>query len=844
MPTRTLPLLASALGAAVFTRPAHAELDLGLLKARAPEASLSQFRALRRDRVPLLVRVPTTEASQAEATGLVRVNTDLYTTYRTPEALTRLMTRFPGWRWLWTPPRRLFLDRVATNVHADAAVASFGRTGRGVVVGIVDTGADLTHPDFRQANGDTRVAYYLDLSQSKPLGLNPELEQKYGCTSQDEQGEYVAPCAVLAANDINALLRTNDTRRLPVDAIGHGTHVASLAAGNGQSTSPAKYVGIAPEADLVIVNASRANQGDLQDGDIILGTRFVFDVADRLLHEPAVVNLSLGGDAGAHDGTSNLEQELGTLVGPNQPGHALIVAAGNSADLASSNPRYPTPLGIHTSVQVLPDGSKTNLPVVIDASYDASSDSQVLVWLQSREGDDLAIGVDIGSSECIAPLRRNRFVESKRCGSASVTLVNGIVDEEIVSVGGGSRERPPMLMLAEGRFAEPLTLTLTFKGSGTVFAWVQGTGGLISGQCEHGVCVPAASRERTVSIPASSSDLIAVGATYNRTGWLDIDGTDITLEKLGARSAIFPGDVTGFSGGGPFQRDAVKPDILAPGGLVAGALSKDVDPRNGNTPKGSMFDGTGLCPDESPNCLLVDDWHGVSIGTSMAAPMVAGAAALLLEGDPQLTQQDVLLYLQAGAQKIPGRVQTTAQSSVGLLDVEGALKAQANQTLTEGVVNRTTSWLTVSTALVHPDENWPTRGGIHLRDGKRQAITLDASRVRVNVSPGRLVSPVELQGYGYYTFDFVAEHGSGRQKLVLDVLVDNRQFIREELTIGVDVPSARGEVVAGRGCSVAPVRAPSHADFWGWCFTLGLIGFATARRRNEPGRARGRTAAR
>jgi subtilisin family serine protease len=838
IPFRPVLILAIGLCTVTLAQRADAQLDLGLIKARAAEASLSQFRAPRRARVPLLVRVPVADSVRASDEGLVRLNTELYTTQRTPGALNELLARHQSWHWFWTPPRRLFLDRAATNVHADTARMDFGRTGRGVVIGIVDTGADVSHPDLRQADGTTRVAYYLDLSQPKPLGLNTELERKYGCTAKDETGEYVAPCAVLSSKDINTLLKANDLDRMPVDAIGHGTHVASLAAGNGLSTAPPKYVGIAPEADLVLVNASRANQGDLQDGDIILGSQFVFDVADRLLHEPAVVNLSLGGDAGAHDGTSDLEKELSALVGPNQPGHALIVAAGNSADLDSSNPRFPPPLGIHTSVQVLPDGNKTRLPVVIDASFDPSSDSQVLVWLQTRAGDNLSLGVDVGSKECVAPIERNRYVESHGCDRASVTLINGIVDESITSIGGGSEARPPMLALIEGRFEQPLTLTLTFTGSGTVFAWAQGTGGLLSGQCEHGVCLPAASRERTVAVPASARDLIAVGATYNRTGWVDVNGTNITLEQLGAGN-VLAGDVAGFSGGGPNQLDDLKPEILAPGGLIAAALGKDVDPRKESTPKGGMFDGTGLCPDNALDCLLVDDWHGISLGTSMAAPLVAGTVALMFEADRLLTQQDVRRYLQSGAQKIPGRVLTTAQQGAGLLDVGGALRAQANQTLTEGVVNRVTSWLTLSTALVHPDESWPTRGGLHLRDGKRQAISLDPSRIRVNVAPGRLLAPVELQGYGYYTFDFVAADGSGRQTLRIDVLIDNQLFLQDEMTIGVDVPSARGEVVAGHGCSVARTQAFPRSDSWGWCFTLGLAAVAQHwRHRNRRGSRR------
>jgi subtilisin family serine protease len=830
-PVRTSLLLATSLCIPGYAAEAQAQLDLGLLRVRVPQSNLSQFRASGHETIPLLVRLPNEDSASAALEGLVHLSGDLYTTHRKPDTLTQLMARYPNWRWVWTPPRRLFLDRLVTNVHTDTANKDFGRTGRGVVVGIVDTGIDLTHPDLLLANGHTRVAYYLDLTQSKPLGRHPELEKAYGCTGKDSNGDYVAPCAVYTASDINGLLDAKTLDSLPRDAIGHGTHVASLAAGNGLSNNPPKYVGIAPEADLVIVNASRLNQGDLQDGDIILGTQFVFDISDNILHEPAVANLSLGGDAGAHDGTSDLEKELTKLVGPNQPGHALIVAAGNSASLDSDSGIYPAPLGIHTSTQVLPDGNKTRVPVVIDSSQSPSIKSQVLVWVQGRQGDNLSMGVDVGGSECIAPLGRNGFVDSKACGSATVSLINGNMDETLTSSGGGSDARPPIVMLAEGKFANPLTLDLTFTGSGTAFVWLQTAGGLVAEQCTYGACLPAASRERTIAIPASARDLIAVGATYNRTSWVDFKGDNIRLEDLGTVGTVSVGDIAGFSAGGPNQLDDLKPDILAPGGLVAGAMAREVDPRKSTTVAGGMFDGSGVCQHNANDCFVVDDFHGVALGTSMAAPIVAGAVALLLETDPNLTQQDVRRYLQAGAQKIPGTVQTTAQEGAGLLDVDGALKAQANQTLTSGVVNRVTSWLDVSTALTHPDDQWTIRGGLHLRDGKRQAITLDASRIRVALSPGHLLSPVQLQGYGYYTFDFAADSGSGRQTLDVDILVDNQLFFHDELYIGVDVPSARGEVVAGRGCSIAKAHTRSGLDFWGWCFAFGLVGLARHRRR-------------
>ena len=51
--------------------------------------------------------------------------------------------------------------------------------GTGAVVGIADTGVDVTHPDFLDAQGHTRVAWLLDLS-SAPIGKHPDLETQFG----------------------------------------------------------------------------------------------------------------------------------------------------------------------------------------------------------------------------------------------------------------------------------------------------------------------------------------------------------------------------------------------------------------------------------------------------------------------------------------------------------------------------------------------------------------------------------------------------------------------------------------------------------------------------------------
>ncbi len=812
-----------------WSTPAHAQLDLGVLQAHSPHTAFSHYSVRGTDIVPLIVHVPTAEASEAGGEGLVALSQGLYAAYRKTSELSDVMSRHKDWHFIWSPSRHLLLDHAVPNIHGDIAYQSFARRGANVIVGIVDTGVDLTHPDLRTADGKTRVAWYLDLAQSKPFGAHPDLETTYGCSIKTN-GNYSAPCAVFNADDINRLLASAPTATFPVDTIGHGTHVASLAGGNGLSNSPPQYVGVAPEAQLVIVNATRHNVGDLQDADIILGTKFVFDVAEDVLKLPAVVNLSLGSDAGSHDGTSDLEQALSSFVGPDIKGRAIVVAAGNSADLFDAPAPYPQFLGIHTSVQVLPDGNTTRLPILVDASAEPDIDSTFYAWVQMREGDDMSVGVETESGGCIAPISGGTIVD-KTCGDTEIILYTGITG----GANGGSPQRPAVAMQATGKFASPKVFALTFKGSGTAFVWMQSNDGLNPALPTLGALVPSATRERTVAIPATATGLIAVGATLNRIGWTDIGNAPRQLKSFGSDTDPFPLDVAPFSGAGPNQLDDMKPDILAPGGYVVGAMATLADPRVPSQ-AGGMFDGTGVCPDnttisppECPDgkndclCYLIDNKHAVAVGTSMASPLVAGAIALLFEGDPTLTQTDVRRYIQAGAQKNGAYLATLAQESPGSLDVNGALLAQSNDSPAGGSVDPFASWLSVSTALVHPDNQWSTQGALHLRDASNHPVTIDPSHINVVLSPGFLLGPIQPEGYGYYTFSFAAGDGTGRETMEMDVQVDQRTILKETLYIGVDVASTRGYVIAGRGCNIVRYSSRNSRSFWGISGTLAAL---------------------
>jgi subtilisin family serine protease len=184
------------------------------------------------------------------------------------------------------PSRQLHLrmDVAPKIVQLPGFQSTTGLTGKGVIIGIIDTGIDAKHPAF----GD-RILRLWDQTLPGP-GVN---EGRYGAEFQAAQ-----------------LTISQDTQ-------GHGTHVAGIAAG-----ADGTYTGVAPEAELIIVKS------DLQDAHIADGIRYIFRVAGEL-GRPAVVNISLGSHGDAHDGSDSLSKIIDAESGP---GRVVCCAAGNEGN--------------------------------------------------------------------------------------------------------------------------------------------------------------------------------------------------------------------------------------------------------------------------------------------------------------------------------------------------------------------------------------------------------------------------------------------------------------------------------------------------------------------------------
>ena len=723
------------------------------------------------------------------------------------------------WLATWAPPRHWQMERLAEWIRLDVVRDPTGRSGQGVVVGIVDSGIDFRHADLRTVDGEPRVLWWLDFSLL-PQGLHPDLEEEYGCHSDD------APCAVFDSNDLSVLLKSAARRPRPGDSIGHGTHVASLAAGNGAATD-SRYAGVAPEASLVVVKVARKN-GDILDGDILNATRFVFERAMKT-SMPAVVNLSLGSSFGPHDGSGALEEALASFVGPDHPGRAIVVAAGNRGTLLSGASAGATPFwGHHTEVHV-PCGSQSTVQVLSPHTGVATTQGSILVWVSSRPGDELSFRLQSDERTLIPEVAPGDWglVEE---GQLQAMIVNSTAEASpnvrwvTSGVEGALARGNGAMLLITGSWASGALFDFVVEGHGSAQFWIQSEGDLGPGSNATGAQLARALSGGSVSIPAVHPELIAVGATVNRDRWRNYQGDRYLRAEL--LWPVFPsaGERASFSASGPSELGGIKPDLMAPGALVVGAMGEEADPRPGWL---TIFSGFGLCPKPNgpptPECLVIDEAHAISSGTSMSAPVVSGAVALLFQDSPWLTQDLILGLLQAGASRpTPGADEHLW--GAGLLDIAGMLEAEAaliaaraeprarasSVSVLRGASeprrapSSGTSWLHFSSAFVRPDPTWPFSGMLHLKDKEgRLVVGLDPERLQWHIEQGELVVAPREVAPGLWRFMAAADSGTGGERLTLRVEADGEPFVALTVPIAVDAHVATSMPMARGGCSFA-----------------------------------------
>ena len=472
----------------------------------------------------------------------------------------------------------------ATEAHGGTGSppAYGGYTGAGTIIGIVDTGLDLTHEDFLLANS-TRV---LALWDQTSASINPPASFGYGreWTPAEIDGGFATQ----------------------TDSEGHGTHVAGTAAGSGAATGngePAyQFVGVAPGASLVVVKT------DFYTSSIVDAVEYVFAQA-AALGLPAVVNLSLGHQYGPHDGTEATDLAIDALVGP---GRVVVAAAGNEQEE-----------GIHAEALVargetdeirldigsyVPNPGADNDVLLIDGYY--SQTEKLTVTVVTPNGHTIGPVVPSATGESATP-------------DGSVLIENDVFDPATVdhnvhiqiwdASAGSSPEPGAWRVLLENSTSAP------FASEAQVDFWLYyetlPSAGAPSFDPSWGMTA-----SKVVGSPATADSVIAVAAYVTRSNWRSVDGNTYAYNPTPTVGAIAP-----FSSNGPRRDGVMKPDIAAPGMGIGAALSASHGTSNA--------------------WVLEDGVHFITQGTSMACPHVAGVIALMFEAYGPLSSAQVLSKL-------------------------------------------------------------------------------------------------------------------------------------------------------------------------------------------------------
>ena len=468
-------------------------------------------------------------------------------------------------------------------------------TGKGVIIGYVDTGIDFTHEDFLNEDGTTRVLRYWDHSLPNDIIRTPV---KYG------YGQVWT----------NIDIDNGDCSS--TDNHAHGSTVTGTGSGNGRALN--KFKGVAPESDIIIVETNfNLENWTLTVADAI---DYVFAVADSL-GKPAVVNTSVGDYLGSHDGSDPASQIIDSLLLA-KPGRIVVAAAGNSGNWDHYHLKGTVDLDTtFTWLEVNPTSAFGTPAVFFDLWADTTSFKNV----------KFSFGGISTSPQFEEKGRTPYYTIGSLLGTTSIDsiMVNGSkaspVEFYCEEVNGVYHIE---VLFENPDSADYLYAFNTVGLTGTYDLWSGQTIGLSKIRETN---LPAAidypniinyqypdSLYSTVSSWTCSDHVITVANYANQKDYVDQNLDTRVLSHTSGKLSI-------NSSKGPNRIGEQKPDVAATGDGTLSACPQ--------------FLITALI-NNGGNSLAEGQKHVLNGGTSMASPVVAGIAALYLQKCSNATHLD------------------------------------------------------------------------------------------------------------------------------------------------------------------------------------------------------------
>jgi len=514
----------------------------------------------------------------------------------------------------------------APNLWGSRVPPRPGLTGKGQIVAIIDTGIDVLHPDFRTEDA-LKVTRILDAWDMTLPATDPPTGFSYGQRIDNAE----------IANMINAGVQT-----ALVDTSGHGTLVAGIAVGNG-SAAPAsgepayQYVGIAPEATILVVKLP----DQPTTANVVEAVAWAFGIATEQ-NKGIVCNLSLCSREGPHDGFADLDKQLEGLIAAEQAanrfGRHIVAPVGNDGNTyrhtLTTHPTVHSNLNIEWSVS-----TSSHAPAGIEESY------WIQGWYDPTGGHTFRLQMSATGASTYFPI-----VEP---GTENTTTIDGItctVRNGVDTVNGKKK-----IDIRVSSLTAALTVVNIFMahpaGTGTATVDWYMVKSIIPGKIDSAsfpnvVPLPETWKASTITAPGSSLAALCVGGESASSRWIDPDG----IEEVPGNQYV--GEYLAFSSRGPLLGSAtVKPDVVAPGTAFVTTMSSRKVPAlpsyrlDRDMKHAQVVQGTTL-----------NDG-----GTSVSAAFGSGAAALVLQRNGRQSNAQFLAYMKTlVATRIPGAAQDTA----------------------------------------------------------------------------------------------------------------------------------------------------------------------------------------
>ena len=476
------------------------------------------------------------------------------------------------------------------NIITGRNVNTTTLTGKGTAIAILDSGVDYKHPDFRNADGSTRILAYWD--QSLPF-----IPDYFSLNNPYNLG------AIFSEEDLNQLLTDEnnffffdssapttlgsaaESSSPSEDISGHGTHIAGICTGNGRASNGANQ-GVAPESSLIVVKLKNEASSVYSDyANLMMAIDFAVRFANS--HSlPLSINISYGSNNGSHTGTSLLElfMEQVSFYGKN----IISVATGNEGLTRR-----------HASLNTMPSSTKNYYEKFLSFIIAPGEHSLYLEIWQSF-ADDF-------SYELFSPSGLQSFIFPAVPGIYTYMIADTTI---YLTINNPTPYQPfRQYFLSFNPNASFIT-----SGTWTLHLTSIPTGKIVDGRLQFWLPSKDATNSATGFTSPSSDMTFTIPSTASSV--ISVSGYDSSLDVFAP-----------FSGQGFSNTMHTKPDLCAPAVNIL-----------------STAPGGG---------------YTIQTGTSMAAPFVSGAAALLMQygivegNDPFLYGEKVKAYLWKSARALP-----------------------------------------------------------------------------------------------------------------------------------------------------------------------------------------------